>query len=78
MGTSSIDWAQLSRLLSEEGDRVQSPKRFLNKKQDDNVQKFNNCISSLPFLPSEHIMGVPQVGTACMQLGQGSGYVHVH
>jgi hypothetical protein len=25
--TSSVDWAQLSRLLSEDGDRIQSPKR---------------------------------------------------
>jgi hypothetical protein len=24
---SSVDWAQLSRLLSEDGDRIQSPKR---------------------------------------------------
>jgi hypothetical protein len=25
--TSSVDWAQLSRLLPEDGDRIQSPKR---------------------------------------------------
>jgi hypothetical protein len=25
--SSSVDWAQLSRLLPEEGDRIQSPKR---------------------------------------------------
>jgi hypothetical protein len=32
-GTSSIDWAQLSRLLPKDGDRIQSPKRcVLNKK----------------------------------------------
>jgi hypothetical protein len=36
IGTSSIDWAQLSRLLPEDGDRIQSPKRLvLNKKQED-------------------------------------------
>jgi hypothetical protein len=28
IGTSSIDWAQLSRLLPENGGRVQIPKRF--------------------------------------------------
>jgi hypothetical protein len=34
IGTSSIDWAQLSRLLPEDGDKTQSPKRFVfNKKQ---------------------------------------------
>jgi hypothetical protein len=33
-GTSSIDWAQLSRLLPDDGDRV-VPEAFLNKKQDD-------------------------------------------
>jgi hypothetical protein len=34
--TDSIDWAQLSRFLPEEGDRIQSTKRcVLNKKQDD-------------------------------------------
>jgi hypothetical protein len=27
IGTSSVDWAQLSRLLSEDGDRAQSLKR---------------------------------------------------
>jgi hypothetical protein len=33
-GTSSIDWVQLSRFLPEDGDRIQSPKRYvLNKKQ---------------------------------------------
>jgi hypothetical protein len=26
--TESIDWAQLSRLLPEDGEKVQSPKRF--------------------------------------------------
>lgn len=35
IGTSSIDWAQLSRLLSEDEDRIQYPKHVLNKKQDD-------------------------------------------
>jgi hypothetical protein len=40
---SSIDWAQLSRVLPEDGDRIQSPKRFvLNKNRNtDNVQKHN-------------------------------------
>jgi hypothetical protein len=28
---SSVDWAQLSRLLSEDGDRIQSPKRCFNE-----------------------------------------------
>jgi hypothetical protein len=39
-----VDWAQLSRLLPEDGDRIQSPKRcFLNKNWTmDNVQKTNN------------------------------------
>jgi hypothetical protein len=33
---SSIDLAQMSRLLSEDGDRIQSPKRCVfNKNQDD-------------------------------------------
>jgi hypothetical protein len=27
IGTSSIDWAQLSRLVPEKGDRIRSPKR---------------------------------------------------
>lgn len=34
--TSAIDWAQLNRLLPEDGDSVSSPKRrLLNRKQDD-------------------------------------------
>jgi hypothetical protein len=33
ISTSSIDWAELNRLLPEDGDRIQSPKRcILNKK----------------------------------------------
>jgi hypothetical protein len=33
IGDISIDWAQMCRFLSEEGDRIQSPKRcVLNKK----------------------------------------------
>jgi hypothetical protein len=28
IGISSIDWAQLSRFLPEDGDGIQSPKRF--------------------------------------------------
>jgi hypothetical protein len=36
IGTSSIDWAKLSRILPEDGDRIQSPKRCVsNTKQDD-------------------------------------------
>jgi hypothetical protein len=31
IGTSSIDWAQLSRFLPEDGDRIQSPKRLVLK-----------------------------------------------
>jgi hypothetical protein len=35
IGASSIDWALLSRLLPEDGDRIRHPKRcVLNKKQD--------------------------------------------
>jgi hypothetical protein len=47
--TSSLDWAQLSRLLPEDGDRIQSPKRcFQNKDWTmDNIQKTNNCTSAL-------------------------------
>jgi hypothetical protein len=46
IGTRSIDCAQLSRLLPENGDRVQHPKRrFVNKnKTMDNVQKVNTCM----------------------------------
>jgi hypothetical protein len=33
IGTNSVDWAKLSRLLSEYGGRIQSPKRrVLNEK----------------------------------------------
>jgi hypothetical protein len=37
IGTSSIDYAQLSRLLPEDGDQIQSPKRCVlnNKIKDD-------------------------------------------
>jgi hypothetical protein len=42
IGSSSIDCTQLSRLLPEEGERVQSPKR-LKKRMMDNVQKVNIC-----------------------------------
>jgi hypothetical protein len=48
IGTSSIDWVQLSRFLSEVEDRIQSLKRVLNKKQDDG-SKTNNCIN-IPLL----------------------------
>jgi hypothetical protein len=44
--TSSIDWTQLSRLLPEDGDRIQSPKHCVlrkkkkrKKKMMDDVQK---------------------------------------
>jgi hypothetical protein len=44
IGTSSINWAQLSRFHLKT-DRIQSPKRVLNKNRIvDNVQKHNNCI----------------------------------
>jgi hypothetical protein len=45
--SSFIDWAQLSRFSSEEGDRIQSPKRcVLNKNMTMyNVQKHNICIN---------------------------------
>jgi hypothetical protein len=36
-GTSSTDWAQLSRLLPEDGDRIQSPKRCVLNKQHEDV-----------------------------------------
>jgi hypothetical protein len=47
IGTSSVDLAQLCKLLPEDGDRTQSSKRcFLNLKNRtmDNVQKVNNCV----------------------------------
>jgi hypothetical protein len=38
---SSIDLAKLSGVLPEDGDRIQSPKRILNKSRImDNVQKY--------------------------------------
>jgi hypothetical protein len=45
IGTSSIDWAQLSRLLPENLNRVQSPKRRfeIKSKTTDNIQKVDNC-----------------------------------
>jgi hypothetical protein len=33
--TSSIDWAKLSRVLPEDGDRIQSPKRRVSKNKQD-------------------------------------------
>jgi hypothetical protein len=44
IGTSSIDWVQLSRFLPEEGDRIQCPKRcVLNKNRTMNyIKKHNN------------------------------------
>jgi hypothetical protein len=36
IGTSSIDWAQLSRLLPEDGNRIQSLKRFVFNEIQDN------------------------------------------
>jgi hypothetical protein len=49
--TSSIDWAQLTRLSPDDGYRIQSPKRCVLKKNRkmDNVQKQNNCINIPPF-----------------------------
>jgi hypothetical protein len=46
VGTSSIDWAQLSRFFPEDGDRNQLPIHcVLNKNRTlDNVQKRNICI----------------------------------
>jgi hypothetical protein len=48
IGTSSIDWAQLSKLLPEDGDRVQSSKGCFKIKNRaiDNVQKVNNFNNS--------------------------------
>jgi hypothetical protein len=53
IGTGPIDWAQMSRFLPEDGDRIQSPISCVLKcKQDgvldkngmmDNVQKHNIC-----------------------------------
>jgi hypothetical protein len=47
IGTSFIDWAQLSRCLPQDGDRIQSPKHCdLNKnRMMDNLQKHNTCIN---------------------------------
>jgi hypothetical protein len=57
-----IDWAQLSILLPEDGDKIQCPKRCLNnnKKKKNrtmgNVQKLNNCtFNSLGYI-DEYIM----------------------
>jgi hypothetical protein len=36
IGISCIDWAKLSRVIPEDGDKIQSPKRYVvNKKQKD-------------------------------------------
>jgi hypothetical protein len=48
IGIRSISWAQLCRFLPEDGDRIQSPKRYvlINKKRMmTNVQKHNNFIN---------------------------------
>jgi hypothetical protein len=37
--TNSIHWDQLSRLLREDGDRIQSPKRYVLNKEHDNGQR---------------------------------------
>jgi hypothetical protein len=44
-----IDWAQLSRVLPEDGDRIQSPKRcVLNKNRTtDNVKNRNDYVNIL-------------------------------
>jgi hypothetical protein len=49
---SSIDWAQLSWLLPEDGSRVQSPKRFyeIKHRKTDNFQKLNNCTQNFSAL----------------------------
>jgi hypothetical protein len=57
-----MDWAQLSRILPEDGDRIQYPKRcVLNKKTGslDNVQKLNNFINipSLKILNGKRLQG---------------------
>jgi hypothetical protein len=60
--TSAINWAQLSRLLPEDGDRIHSPKRHVlnNNRKMDNVQKHNNCINScaLNVLHSQSSAGI--------------------
>jgi hypothetical protein len=49
IGTSFINLGQLSRLSPEDGDRIQSPKRCVLKKNKmmDYVQKHNNCTSQM-------------------------------
>jgi hypothetical protein len=51
IGTSSIHWAQLSRFLHVDEDRIQPPKRcILNINTTvDNVQKHNNYVDSIGF-----------------------------
>jgi hypothetical protein len=49
VGSSSIKWAPLRRILfmPEDRDKVQSPKRFkIKNKTMDTVQKVNNCFTS--------------------------------
>jgi hypothetical protein len=41
IGISSIDWAQLSRFLPEDGDRIQSPKHCILKYKQDGVTDKN-------------------------------------
>jgi hypothetical protein len=43
--TSSINWAKLSSLLPEDGDRIQSPKRCVLNRSTDNVQKLSNRVN---------------------------------
>jgi hypothetical protein len=52
IGTSYTDWAQLIRLICEDGGRIQSLKRrLLNKNRTMvEVQKLNNCIRLIDFL----------------------------
>jgi hypothetical protein len=69
--TGCIDWGEFSRLLPEDGERIQSPKRCVLKyKQDgvldksrtmDNVHKVSNCIN------------VPSLRTFKSYLGCGVG-----
>jgi hypothetical protein len=54
LGTSSINWAQLSRLSQWRQNPVSETLRVINKNRTmDNVQKHNNCFSNIPTLSSE-------------------------
>jgi hypothetical protein len=49
IGACSIHWAQLSRLLPKDRDRIQSLKCCVLNKKQVNVQKLNNCINKYVF-----------------------------